>query len=162
VWNIVPGLYLGDRTDASDRERLRKHGITHIVNCSKELPCHFPREFAYLWLKMDDPDPQFGAMIPRFCQFIAEGRQRGKVMIHCTGAVSRSPAVVLAYLCEVEGGLEQAVIRLSSVVATGIDEDFLYQLAQSHGITMTPASMKALQQQLMGQPGRSAAGSPDS
>ena len=37
VWQILPDLFLGDRGDASDRERLRTNEITHIVNCSREL-----------------------------------------------------------------------------------------------------------------------------
>ena len=66
MWEILPDLFLGDRGDARDRNRLRRHGITHIVNCSKELPCHFEGEFEYLWLRMDDPDPAFAEKIPAF------------------------------------------------------------------------------------------------
>jgi hypothetical protein len=129
VWEILPDLFLGDRGDVRERERLRKRGITHIVNRSKELPCHFEGEFAYLWLKMEDPDPAFAIKLPEFCAFIDAGRRQGKVMVHCTGGVSRSPAVILAYLCHLEGSLEQAVGRLSRAVQTGIDESFLYQQA---------------------------------
>jgi hypothetical protein len=96
VWEILPDLFLGDRSDARACELLRKRGIPHIVNCSKELPCHFEKEFIYLWLALEDPDPVFAAKIPAVCAFIDEGRTRGKVMVHCTGGVSRSPAVILA------------------------------------------------------------------
>src|SRR5438128_1012736 len=125
MWEILPNLFLGDRGDAFDGERLRKRGITHIVNCSRELPCHFEGEFTYLWLKMEDPDPAFATKIPSFCRFIDEGRRQGKVMIHCTGGVSRSPAVLLAYLCQINDSLEQAADRLRGAVPTGIDESFL-------------------------------------
>ncbi len=150
VWEILPDLFLGDRGDASNRERLRKHGITHIVNCSKELPCCFEAEFAYLWLRMDDPDPAFGEKIPAFCAFIDAGRRQGKVLVHCTGGVSRSPAVLLAYLCQFDGSLEAAVGRLSRAVPTGIDEDFFYPLARFHDGELTAAVVKALQQKLLG------------
>jgi hypothetical protein len=150
VWEIQPDLFLGDRGDACNRERLREHGITHIVNCSKELPCHFEGEFQYLWLKMEDPDPAFAAKIPVFCQFIDAGRNQGKVMVHCTGGVSRSPAVILAYLCHLDGSLEQAVARLSRAVQTGIDEDFFYPLARFHACELTEAKVKVLQQKLLG------------
>ena len=109
MWEILPDLFLGDRGDACDRERLRRRGITHIVTCSKELPCHFPADFEYLWLRMDDPDPSFEAKIPTFCAFIDAGRDRGQGLVHCTGGVSRSPAVILAYPCKLEGTLEKAV-----------------------------------------------------
>jgi hypothetical protein len=150
VWEISPDLFLGDRGDASDRDRLRKHGITHIVNCSKELPCHFEGEFNYLWLRMDDPDPAFSEKIPTFCEFMDAGRRQGKVLVHCTGGVSRSPAVILAYLCHLERSLEKAAERLSRAVETGIDEDFIYPLARYHAGELNAAKVKALQQKLLG------------
>jgi hypothetical protein len=150
VWEILPDLFLGDRGDAGDRERLRQRGITHIVNCAKELSCPFEGQFAYLWLRMEDPDPRFAETIPQFCRFIDEGRKRGKVLVHCTGGVSRSPAIILAYLCGLEGNLRRAVGRLSPAVQTGIDEDFLTQLASVLGVELTPEDIKALQWQLLG------------
>jgi len=150
VWEILPDLFLGDRGDACDGNRLRRCGITHIVNCSKELPCYFEEKFEYLWLRMEDPDPAFGEKLPTFCEFIDAGRGQGKVMVHCTGGVSRSPAVILAYLCHLDGSLEKAVGRLSRAVQTGIDEDFFYPLARFHGGELSATEIKALQQKLLG------------
>jgi Dual specificity phosphatase, catalytic domain len=150
VWEILPDLFLGDRGDAANRERLRSRGITHIVNCSKELPCHFEADFRYLWLKLDDPDPQFATKMPEFLAFIDEGRSAGKVMVHCTGGVSRSPAVILAYLCQLEGNLERAAGRLSRAVQTGIDDDFLVQIAAARGNPLSRSDVRALQQLLLG------------
>lgn len=154
MWEILPDLFLGDRGDASNRERLRTRGITHIVNCSKELPCHFAGEFEYLWLRMDDPDPDFANKIGVFCEFMDSGRHQGKVMVHCTGGVSRSPAVILAYLCHFDGELDKAVDRLSRAVQTGIDDDFFYQLAKFHGVELSRAEVKALQERLLGRTDR--------
>jgi hypothetical protein len=150
MWEILPDLFLGDRGDARDRDLLRQRGITHVVNCSKELPCHFEGELEYLWLRMDDPDPAFAGKIVAFCQFIDAGRERGKVLVHCTGGVSRSPAVILAYLCHLDGSLEKAVDRLSRAVQTGIDEDFFHPLARFHGGELSAAQVRALQQKLLG------------
>jgi Dual specificity phosphatase, catalytic domain len=152
VWEILPDLFLGDRGDACDRDRLRRNGITHVVNCSKELACQFESEFTYLWLRMEDPDPAYEAKISHFCAFIDEGRRQGKVMVHCTGGVSRSPAVILAYLCGLEGSLERAVDRLGRTVLTGIDEDFLYQLARFCGTELTRDKVKAFQNRMLGRP----------
>jgi hypothetical protein len=152
VWEILPDLFLGDRGDARDRERLRQRGITHVVNCSKELPCHFEGELAYLWLKMEDPDPAFAAKIPELCGFIDAGRRQGKVMVHCTGGVSRSPAVILAYLWHHDASLDRAVARLSKAVQTGIDESFLFQLAEARGVVLTGPEIEAMQWKLLGRP----------
>jgi len=146
VWPILPDLFLGDRVDATDRERLRQRGVTHVVNCSRELPCHFEGDFAYLWLRMDDPDPAFGDKIAASRDFIDAGRRQGKVLVHCTGGVSRSPAVILAYLCH----LDAAVTRLSRAVQTGIDADFFPPLARFHDGPLTAAGIQALQQRLLG------------
>ena len=150
MWEILPDLFLGDRGDAGDRDRLRRRGITHIVNCSKELPCHFEGDFKYLWLRMEDPDPAFGEKLPVFCEFIDAGREKGKVMVHCTGGVSRSPAVILAYLCHIEGSLVQAIDRLSRAVQSGIDEDFFYPLARFHDGAFGAAEIKTWQRKLLG------------
>jgi hypothetical protein len=150
MWQILPSLFLGDRNDAQDEAGLRRAGITHIVNCSKELPCCFERWFAYLWLKMEDPDPAFASKMPAACAFISEGCRAGKVMVHCTGGVSRSPAVILAYLCHAGASLELAARQLSERVPTGIDELFLRQIAQLRGHDLTNAEAKALQNVLLG------------
>lgn len=150
VWPILPDLFLGDRGTAADRDRLRQRGVTHVVNCSRELPCHFEGEFAYLWLRMDDPDPVFGEKIAGFCQFIDTGRRQGKVLVHCTGGVSRSPAVILAYLCHLDGSLDAAVTRLSRAVQTGIDADFFPPLACFHDGPLTATQIAAFQRRLLG------------
>src|SRR4051812_40769427 len=99
---------------------------------------------------MDDPDPTFADKIAAFCAFMDAGRERGRVMVHCTGGVSRSPAVLLAYLCHLDGSLEKAVGRLSRAVQTGIDEDFFYPLARFHSGELSRPEIKALQRRLLG------------
>jgi hypothetical protein len=149
VWQILPDLFLGDRGTARDLVRLRQRGITHIINCSKELPCHFPDDFEYLWLALEDPDPRFVVEIPQFCAFIDAARRSGKVLVHCTGGVSRSPAVILAYLCHLRSDFDLAVTELSAAVDTGIDADFLMQLVGTLGRTLASAEVKPLQDRLM-------------
>jgi atypical dual specificity phosphatase len=150
VWQIIPGLFLGDREDARDRQLLKREGITHIVNCAAELSCHFEREFIYLSLKLKDPDPAFGSRIERVCDFIDAGRRDGKVLVHCTAAVSRSPAVILAYLCHRGDTLDHAVQRLRQVVLTGIDDLFLQQLVEHLRLAMSATERESLALKLLG------------
>jgi hypothetical protein len=49
-----------------------------------------------------------------------------------------------------EGNLEQAAARLGRAVPTGIDEDFLYQLARHRGTELTAEQVKELQQKMLG------------
>ena len=150
MWKILPRLYLGDREDSRDRAGLSKHGMTHVVNSARELPCCFPAEFHYLALALDDPDRRFVERTRPALRFIEEGRNAGGVLVHRTAGVSRSAAVVLSYLCHLGRPLHAACEELSRSVLTGVDESFLSQLAAAGGTAATPQQLKALSLVLSG------------
>src|SRR5437867_1737428 len=126
---ILEGLYLGNRESARDLRRLEEAGVTHIVNCTVELPNYHEGRFVYLAMKLLDPDPCFGQRIAEACAFIDDARRQGKVLVHCFASISRSPAVVLGYLCHQGDPLERAAERLADIVWTSPDRVFLAQLA---------------------------------
>jgi protein-tyrosine phosphatase len=80
-----------------------------------------------------DPDPELRTHLSRVCGFIDQGRAEGRVLVHCFAAVSRSPSVVLAYLCHQGHSLEQAARHLGKRVWCDPDLLFLRQLAEHHG-----------------------------
>ena len=127
---IVDNLYLGNRGHAQDFNALVATGITHIVNCTEELPNYYEGRFAYHAMRMSDPDPDFHERIGPACAFIDEGRAAGKVLVHCFAAVSRSPSTILAYLLHRGKTLEEAVRRLAALVWTCPDKTFLEQLGR--------------------------------
>jgi hypothetical protein len=147
----MPSLFLGDVQDARDLPALKREGITHIVNCASELPCYFGEDFIYLALRLRDPDARLGTQIDKVCEFIDGGRDAGKVLVHCIRAGSRSPAVVLAYLCHIGYSLHVAAERLASVVSTRPDEAFLRQLAEYLGLKLSNAEFEDLSIRLLGQ-----------
>jgi predicted protein tyrosine phosphatase len=130
---ILEGLYLGNLEAARDARRLREAGITHVVNCTEELPNYHEGAFTYLALKLADPDPRLHRHFRRVCAFIDEGRKSGGVLVHCFAGVSRSPAVVLTYLCHRGDTLEGAARKLGAIVWTNPDRLFLLQLARHFG-----------------------------
>jgi hypothetical protein len=109
MWQIKRGLFLGNAPAAHDRCLLLGLGITHVLNCAREIPCWYRTDFRYLHLKMTDPDPSFLEHIERICQFIHRGRKAGGVLVHCRAGISRSPSAILAYLCRRGMGLEEAL-----------------------------------------------------
>jgi len=109
MWRIARGLYLGDHKDAHDQQLLVGMGVSHILNCAREMPCFYRRDFRYLHLKLSDPDPDFQAHIEKFCRFIHRGRKAGGVMVHCRAGLSRSPSAILAYLCWRGRSLDEAL-----------------------------------------------------
>jgi hypothetical protein len=91
---ILEGLYLGSMEDARDLVRLREAGVTHIVNCTEEVPNYHEAAFTYLWLQLADPDPRMHRHFDKACAFIDEGRRKGGVLVHCFAAkpvVSQPP-----------------------------------------------------------------------
>lgn len=95
---IVPGLYIGDWVASFDYNRLKKDGITHIINLSG-LPNGFPRDFKYLKIDISDaPYVNIGDYFEETYEFIENGLKNGKVLVHCFAGMSRSVSIVIAYL----------------------------------------------------------------
>ncbi len=120
------------------------HGITHIVNCAKEVPCYVKGTFEYLQLRLEDPDVLFESKIEEMCHFVDKGRRSSNVLVHCTAAVSRSPAMILAYLCHLGDTLENAVKLMGKIVQTNPDELFLQQIAHHFQIKLTATELEKL------------------
>jgi len=146
------GLYLSRRKkDAQYITGLTPAGITHIVNCAEELPCYFLDDFSYLPLYLSDPDSYFKMSIDFLCRFIDEAWQKGRILIHCNGAVSRSPACLLAYLCHQGRSLFEAAEILRDKIHTRPNIVFISQLADYLTIKITEAQAEEILRILGGQ-----------
>jgi len=98
---ILPYLFIGNQRDAANRERLNELGITHILNVTSHLPLHFENEgITYKRLPATDSGSQnLKQYFSEAINFIECARKaNGKVLVHCQAGVSRSPAIVTAYL----------------------------------------------------------------
>ncbi|KUF64501.1 phosphatase Slingshot 1 protein [Phytophthora nicotianae] len=97
---ILNHVLLGSRENAEDSRLLHMLGITHICNCATQVGNSFEGEFIYLKLSLHDTQDE--ELIPHFqtvTKFIKRvERLRGRVLIHCISGVSRSPALLIAYL----------------------------------------------------------------
>lgn len=51
---VEEGLFIGGAQDAQNYDLLQKHGITHVLNCAKNLSNFFPEEFVYSNLPLLD------------------------------------------------------------------------------------------------------------
>ena len=95
-------IALGGRDDANNMQKLRKFGITHILNVAVQMPLFFPGEFVYLKIPMRDTDEtNIQDVMPRATSFLNNVESvKGRVLVHCISGVSRSTTVVLMYMMQ--------------------------------------------------------------
>lgn len=101
---ITEQLYIGNAYNASDKKWLEQHHITHILNCTKDLPNFFPNDYKYLRLKLDDvPDQSLYEVLEPSYKFIYSAiGGGGTILIHCHAGISRSVSIVIYFLMKLK------------------------------------------------------------
>ena len=98
---ILPYLYVSGAAIASNRAKLLEFGITHIINCSPEA-VESPSDdcFRIFGLRLSDSKTQrIDAVFFQAVALIESVRETsGKILVHCFQGVSRSVALVAAYI----------------------------------------------------------------
>ncbi|XP_067378116.1 dual specificity protein phosphatase 13A-like [Channa argus] len=115
VW---PNLYLGDMFMSHDKFGLYKLGITHVLNaahgklCCKGSDDFYGTTVKYYGVPANDlPTFDLSPFFYPAADFIHQAMTSGgKVFVHCAVGVSRSAALVLAYLM-----IHQHLTLLSSI-----------------------------------------------
>ncbi|TRM61064.1 protein-tyrosine phosphatase-like protein [Schizophyllum amplum] len=104
---ILPGLFLGSFVVSKELATLQGLGITHVV-CIRDakeaftVKPRFPDHFQYMTLDVEDNEEQnlirlFPGAKGFIDQAIACG---GKVLVHCNGGISLSPAFVVMFVMQ--------------------------------------------------------------
>ncbi|KAA1479527.1 phosphatases II [Dentipellis sp. KUC8613] len=104
---ILPGLLLGPFVVSKSLETLRSLNITHIV-CIRDakeafsVRPRYPDQFKYLVLDVEDNEEQnLIRLFPSANQFISAAlSQGGRVLVHCNGGISLSPAFVIMFVMQ--------------------------------------------------------------
>jgi protein-tyrosine phosphatase len=103
-------VYLGSKVDASNQAHLQHLGITHVLNCTAEIPCHFEDDRledgvtpAFTYHRIDGlADEVSVAISDHFAAafaFLDAARAANKrVLVHCQEGISRSSTITIAYL----------------------------------------------------------------
>lgn len=102
ISEVIPGLFLGNKQAAADRELLRGKGIVAV--CAVGARQMFNDDLVYHHVSIEDDGTE--SMLRHFpvaCDFIMAQRRRGSVFVHCKGGISRSPTMVIAFLVRCEG-----------------------------------------------------------
>ena len=101
---MIDNIYLSNYKSSLDKSFLISNNFTHIINCAYGSKLFTPSNFSEITyynidLK-DDVDVNLTNIIINFINFLKEVSQNknNKILIHCAEGVSRSPALVVAYL----------------------------------------------------------------
>ncbi|KAF9268153.1 phosphatases II [Marasmius fiardii PR-910] len=100
---IIPDrLYLGNIMAARSTRSLTERRVTHIVSvCSDPIPAELPESgIRHMRIPVEDVDyADLLIYLPSAVRFIHEAmRSGGVVLVHCVQGLSRSAAVVAAYI----------------------------------------------------------------
>lgn len=104
---ILPGLILGPLQAAKSLDILQGLGVTHIV-CIRDakeafsVKPRFPDHFRYLVVDLADSEEQnLIRYFPAAKRFIDDAiRAEGRVLVHCNGGISSSPAFVIMFVMQ--------------------------------------------------------------
>ncbi|XP_073338498.1 uncharacterized protein [Pagrus major] len=140
VDQVWPNLYIGDESVARDKTTLSSLGVTHVLNAAAGRHRINTGQQFYSDLKVeyqgveaaDHPEFDLRPFFKSAAQFIDSALKRnGKVFVHCAMGVSRSGALVLAYLmiCH-DLSLAEAIIAVRLNRDIGPNSGFLEQLRQ--------------------------------
>uniref|UniRef100_A0A8C0EZR3 Serine/threonine/tyrosine interacting protein n=1 Tax=Bubo bubo TaxID=30461 RepID=A0A8C0EZR3_BUBBB len=110
---ILPGLFLGPYSSAmkSKLPILQKHGITHVICIRQNIEANFIKPnfqqlFRYLVLDIaDNPVENIIRFFPMvsICGLMRTDGEWRKVLVHGNAGISRSAALVIAYIMETFG-----------------------------------------------------------
>ena len=103
---ITSWLFIGDRADAADVDKLLRLGITHVLNVATNCPAPpHALQFVYEHLPIFDTDTQkIADVLPRAVAFIRDAHvSGGRILVHCIMGVSRSVTLAAAYLISASG-----------------------------------------------------------
>ena len=101
ISRVAPNLYVGGQHRQRGLSRMRKLGITAVVNMREELD-DGPRGLGldhYLWVETTDDTPPTLEELTDAVRFIEQQLFEGHgVYIHCAAGVGRAPTMAAAYL----------------------------------------------------------------
>lgn len=124
IQEVHNGVFIGSQSSAANLDELRKNNITHVLNVAAEIPNFFENSkeitIEYLHIKLLDMISESiveSGLLDKCIKFIEESVSKGgHVLVHCQAGMSRSGAVVIAYIMKHSNlSYQEALVRVRSV-----------------------------------------------
>ncbi|XP_007935925.1 serine/threonine/tyrosine-interacting-like protein 2 [Orycteropus afer afer] len=143
-WNEVdevwPNIFIAEKSVAVNKGRLKRLGITHILNAAHGTGVYTGPEFytglqiQYLGVEVDDfPEVDISQHFRKAAEFLDEAllTYRGKVLVSSEMGISRSAVLVVAYLMIFHNmAILEALMTVRKKRAIYPNEGFLKQLRE--------------------------------
>ncbi|XP_056619180.1 serine/threonine/tyrosine-interacting-like protein 2 [Triplophysa dalaica] len=140
VDEVWPNVFISEKSVAVNKSRLKRLGITHVVNAAHGTGVYTGQTFyqnmnvSYMGIEIDDFSES--DMSPHFrscAEFLDDAllTHRGKVLVSSMMGVSRSAVLVAAYLMIFQNmSVMEALLEIRKKRAINPNEGFLKQLRQ--------------------------------
>lgn len=94
-------IYIGPEESSLDKNKLHELEITNILVCGKKLDVHFPNDFEYKILEIDDSlEQNISDLFLEVINFINNSKKN--ILIHCVSGRSRSVAFLTLFIMHKE------------------------------------------------------------
>uniref|UniRef100_A0A3B1IM67 Dual specificity phosphatase 27 n=1 Tax=Astyanax mexicanus TaxID=7994 RepID=A0A3B1IM67_ASTMX len=140
VDEVWPNIFIGEKSVAVNKARLKRLGITHILNAGHGTGVYTGNNFyqglniTYMGIEVDDfPDADISPHFRTCAEFLDEAllTHRGKVLVDSMMGVSRSAVLVAAYLMIFHNmSIMEALMEIRKKRAINPNEGFIKQLRQ--------------------------------
>ncbi|XP_075420134.1 dual specificity protein phosphatase 12 [Tenrec ecaudatus] len=147
---VRPGVYLGGAAAVAEPQQLKEAGITAVLTVDSEEPAFKTGADAagmrcLFVAALDKPETDLLSHLDRCVAFLGQARAQGRsVLVHCHSGISRSVAVVTAFLMKTDQlTFEKAYEDLQTVKPEAkMNEGFEWQLKlyQAMGYEVDPSS----------------------
>ncbi|XP_067259934.1 serine/threonine/tyrosine-interacting-like protein 2 [Chanodichthys erythropterus] len=140
VDEVWPNIFIAEKSVAVNKARLKRLGITHIVNAAHGTGVYTGELFyqgmniTYMGIEVDDfPDADISPYFRTCAEFLDDAllTHRGKVLVDSMMGVSRSAVLVAAYLMIFQNmSIMEALLEIRKKRAINPNEGFIKQLRQ--------------------------------